>query len=62
MPDDVVLIPGEACCQCGGPLLAEPHTKTVFVEKSLDYVRQTVWVCYACGCENILQSEPRYVF
>ncbi len=52
----------EKCDRCHGPILAEACKKTVFVEETLDYVSQTVWICYHCGKENTLDSEPHYIF
>ena len=52
----------DQCERCQGPILAKPEKKIVFIEDSLDYIQQTVWICYACGHENTLQSEPHFVF
>ncbi len=49
---------GESCERCGGPISNRPHTKTIFIEESFDYLHQTVWICYSCGKEHTLQSEP----
>lgn len=48
----------ESCSRCKGPILAEPHTKTTFHEESFDYTVQTVWICYACGAQNLCGSTP----
>ena len=50
----------EQCSICQGPILNEPHTKTIFEEDLFNYITQTVWICYACGHEQTLQSEPYY--
>lgn len=50
----------EQCERCGGPLLNEPYQKTTFIEATLDYLRVTVWICYACGKETCLQSSQYY--
>lgn len=51
---------GEKCDRCGGPLLAEAVTRTDFVEVTLDYVSRTVWICYGCGKEHALDSQPYF--
>lgn len=40
------------CSRCAGPILAEPMTRIIFIEATLDYVHRTVWLCYACGKEH----------
>jgi hypothetical protein len=50
-----VFLKDEKCERCGGPILAEPHTRTHFIEESWDYVRETLWPCYACGYQNSLE-------
>lgn len=52
----------DRCERCKGILLAEPHTKVIFVEESFDYLNQSVWICYCCGYENALDSQPYYSF
>lgn len=51
----------EVCARCGGPLIAQAEKRQQFIEETLDYLEQSVWICYACGHENPLDSEPRYI-
>ena len=62
MDSDVSFLVNEECSRCGGPLISIPEHTTTFIESSLDYVVQSVWVCYACGHANSLDSEPRFHF
>jgi RNase P subunit RPR2 len=51
----------EECKRCKGPISSRPIITRTFDEKTLDYIQQTVWVCYACGKEHALDSQPYYV-
>lgn len=51
---------GEECERCRGPLLAEGHKTTRYVEQSWDYVSQTVHICYACGHSQTLSDAQEY--
>lgn len=58
---DEDFVPGECCERCKGPLLAKPVKKQTYVEETMDYIEQSVWVCYGCGKEKVLQSEPYFL-
>lgn len=46
----------DECERCRGPIIAEPHRETIFLEATWDYVVLTFWICYSCGHQHRFES------